>query len=83
MNLFKKTVAGILISCMTVSAVPYSNNYISGDVSAVSESVADTMKWDTLRIGGAGFTSGIVTGQKEMYLRTDVGGAYKWDYDKS
>ena len=83
MNLFKKTVAGILISCMTVSAVPYSNSYISGDVSAVSESVADTMKWDTLRIGGAGFTSGIVTGQKEMYLRTDVGGAYKWDYDKS
>ena len=83
MNLFKKTVAGILISCMTVSAIPYSNSYISGDVSAVSESVADTMQWDTLRIGGAGFTSGIVTGQKEMYLRTDVGGAYKWDYDKS
>ncbi|MBD5159116.1 MAG: 1,4-beta-glucanase [Ruminococcus sp.] len=83
MNLFKKTVAGILISCMTVSAIPYSNNYISGDVSAVSENVSDTMTWDTLRIGGAGFTSGIVTGQKEMYLRTDVGGAYKWDYDKS
>ncbi|MDE6036318.1 MAG: 1,4-beta-glucanase [Ruminococcus sp.] len=83
MNLFKKTIAGILISCMTVSAIPYSNGYISGNVSAVSDSVADTMKWDTLRIGGAGFTSGIVTGQKEMYLRTDVGGAYKWDYDKS
>ncbi|MDE6833786.1 MAG: 1,4-beta-glucanase [Ruminococcus sp.] len=83
MNLFKKTIAGILVSCMAFSAIPYSNSYISGDVSAVSESVADTMKWDTLRIGGAGFTSGIVTGQKEMYLRTDVGGAYKWDYDKS
>lgn len=83
MNLFKKAMAGILVSCMTVSAIPYSNSYISGDVSAVSESVADTMEWGSLRIGGAGFTSGIVTGQKEMYLRTDVGGAYKWDYDKS
>lgn len=83
MNLFKKTMAGILISCMTVSAIPYSNSYISDNVSAVSENVADTMSWDTLRIGGAGFTSGIVTGQKEMYLRTDVGGAYKWNYETS
>ncbi|MCM1505906.1 MAG: 1,4-beta-glucanase [Ruminococcus flavefaciens] len=83
MTLLKKTMAGILISCMTVSAIPYSNSYISNDVSAVSESIADTMKWDTLRIGGGGFVAGIVTGQKEMYLRTDVGGAYKWDYDQN
>ena len=33
-------------------------------------------------MGGAGFVSGIVAGQKEMYLRTDVGGAYRYDYDK-
>ena len=33
-------------------------------------------------MGGAGFVSSIVTGKKEMYLRTDVGGAYKYDYTK-
>ncbi len=49
--------------------------------SAAAEDVSDTMYWDTLRIGGGGFVSGIVTGQKEMYLRTDVGGAYRYDYE--
>ncbi|MCQ2434628.1 MAG: dockerin type I domain-containing protein [Oscillospiraceae bacterium] len=50
---------------------------------AASQNIENTMEWDTLRIGGGGFVSGIVTGKKEMYLRTDVGGAYKYDYDKN
>ncbi|MCQ2407828.1 MAG: 1,4-beta-glucanase [Oscillospiraceae bacterium] len=49
--------------------------------SAATESIADTMKWGTLRIGGGGFVSGIVTGKKVMFARTDVGGAYKYNYD--
>jgi len=40
----------------------------------------DTYEWGTFNIGGGGFVSGIVTGKREMYLRTDVGGAYKYDY---
>ena len=28
-----------------------------------------------------GFVSGIVTGEDVMYARTDVGGAYKYNYD--
>lgn len=48
---------------------------------AASKSIADTMVWDPIRIGGGGFVSGIVTGKKEMYLRTDVGGAYRYNYD--
>ena len=40
------------------------------------------MEWGTLRIGGGGFVSGIVTGKTSMYARTDVGGAYRYDYEK-
>lgn len=49
---------------------------------AASTDIQNEYDWGTLEIGGAGFVSGIVTGQKEMYLRTDVGGAYRYDYDK-
>ena len=43
-------------------------------------SIENTYEWGALEIGGGGFVSGIITGQKEMYLRTDVGGAYRYDY---
>ena len=83
MNLIKKTMASFFATCMAVSCIPCANNYIANNAIAVSESIADTMEWDTVKIGGGGFVSGIVTGQKEMYLRTDVGGAYKYDYEKN
>lgn len=41
------------------------------------------MTWDTLNIAGGGFVSGIITGDDQMYARTDVGGAYRYDYDKN
>ena len=50
---------------------------------AESKDIQNEYNWGTLEIGGAGFVSGIVTGQKEMYLRTDVGGAYRYDYEKN
>ena len=49
---------------------------------AATDTIESNYTWDTLKMGGAGFVSGIVTGQKEMYLRTDVGGAYRYDYDQ-
>ena len=45
-----------------------------------SKTLEDSYEWGSLKIGGGGYISGIVVGQKEMYLRTDVGGAYKYDY---
>ena len=38
--------------------------------------------WQTLPIGAGGFVTGIVAAaapQSAMYVRTDVGGAYRWD----
>jgi len=47
---------------------------------STTKSVQSTYEWGSLNIGGGGFVSGLVVGQSEMYLRTDVGGAYKYDY---
>ncbi len=43
---------------------------------------AANYKWDTLPIGGGGLVSGIITSKTVpdlRYVRTDVGGAYRWD----
>lgn len=47
-----------------------------------TESIETSMNWDTVEIGGGGFVSGIITGDDQMYARTDVGGAYRYDYEK-
>lgn len=78
MDLVKKTIAGTLAVCMGVLClVPDSYSQMT-DIYAAD--LTTEMKWDAVKIGGAGFVSGIVKGQKEMYLRTDVGGAYKYNY---
>ena len=45
-----------------------------------TKSIQGNYNWGALNIGGGGFVSGLIAGKKEMYLRTDVGGAYKYDY---
>lgn len=45
-------------------------------------SLADTYKWNTIAFGGGGFVSGVMASPQVRnlhYLRTDVGGAYRWD----
>lgn len=59
------------------SAVPFAGTASA----AATKDISDTMTWGTLRIGGGGFVSGIVTGTKNMYARTDVGGAYRYNYE--
>ena len=51
--------------------VPYYSN---------SKNMEDYYEFGNLKIGGGGFISGIIPGKNEIYLRTDVGGAYKYDY---
>ena len=49
---------------------------------SAADSIESSMDWDTLNIAGGGFVSGIVTGDDQMYARTDVGGAYRYDYEQ-
>ena len=49
---------------------------------SAADSIESSMDWDTLNIGGGGFVSGIITGDDQMYARTDVGGAYRYDYEQ-
>ena len=76
MKMWKRACAAIVSAAMLCSGMGIS---VSAETakSAVSE-----YEWGTVRIGGGGFVSGIITGQKAMYARTDVGGAYRYDYEK-
>ena len=83
MDKLRKTLASLCAVCISASALPFAGQNMEYIMTAsAAEDISSTMEWDTLRMGGAGFVSGIVTGQKEMYLRTDVGGAYRYDYDQ-
>lgn len=69
----------VLTSCaVMVSAASGISSFVYSEGSA---DISDSMEWGTVEIGGGGFVSGIVTGQNVMYARTDVGGAYKYNYD--
>ncbi|NLT08665.1 MAG: 1,4-beta-glucanase [Ruminococcus sp.] len=84
MKLFRKTLAGLFALCMSTACIANITDSVPSATivsDAASNDISSSMKWGTLKIGGGGFVSGIVTGKKEMYARTDVGGAYKYNYD--
>ena len=80
MGFKKRAVSAITALCMTfagTAVMPSAYN------TALAESSKVSMDWGAVKIGGGGFVSGIITGKNSMYARTDVGGAYRYDYDKS
>lgn len=79
--LSQKRLLSVLAAAMMISSAASAAG-LGTVATAATEDISNTMTWDTLRIGGGGFVSGIVTGQAEMFLRTDVGGAYKYNYTK-
>lgn len=79
MKTLKKMAAAATAFCLGIACLA-PGSIISPDNANAADLTAN-MKWEAVKIGGAGFVSGIVTGQKEMYLRTDVGGAYKYNYE--
>ena len=84
MNNLKKALAGLFSVCLCASAIPFAAPAVNSPTLTVSASdgdISSDMEWGTLRIGGGGFVSGIVTGKNTMYARTDVGGAYRYNYD--
>lgn len=83
MKHLKKTAAGIFALGMAAVCVAQTDGFSGVNKAyAATKDISSTMEWDTLRMGGAGFVSGIVRGKSEMYLRTDVGGAYRYDYEQ-
>ncbi|HEX6426617.1 MAG TPA: secretion protein, partial [Niastella sp.] len=47
-----------------------------------TEAIAQTYAWKNVKIGAGGFVSGLVFNpaqSNQLYARTDVGGAYRWD----
>ena len=81
MKAMKKTMAGLCALFISLGCSVSGTAEIAGKAYAASEDISSTMEWGTLKIGGGGFVSGIVAGKKDMYARTDVGGAYKYNYD--
>ncbi|MBQ3566298.1 MAG: 1,4-beta-glucanase [Oscillospiraceae bacterium] len=77
----KAKIMSVVTSCAVALSAAIAVTTMPVSYAATSD-IQNEYDWGTLEIGGAGFVSGIVTGQKEMYLRTDVGGAYRYDYDK-
>lgn len=77
-NKLRHSLALLSALALLGTAVPYSVLHVT----AATADLSNAMTWGTLRIGGGGFVSGIVTGKQVMYARTDVGGAYKYDYDR-
>lgn len=75
-NRMQRISAALTAFVLLTSALPCADASAAG-----TKDASASMTWDTLRIGGGGFVSGIVTGKKAMYARTDVGGAYRYDYD--
>ncbi|MDG5816351.1 hypothetical protein QA601_14745 [Chitinispirillales bacterium ANBcel5] len=51
-------------------------------VGIITAAFADEFKWGTVTMGGGGFVSAIITCKTEpnnIWARTDVGGAYRWN----
>ncbi len=69
------------IGCMLVSLAMLTGLVTSTVSAQTTTSIESSYDWGTVEIDGGGFVSGIVTGEAVMYARTDVGGAYKYDYD--
>lgn len=79
----KTKILSFATSCALIfTATSGINMSVMSAETTTTKDITDTYDWGTVEIGGGGFVSGIITGQKEMYLRTDVGGAYKYNYDK-
>lgn len=77
----KKALTGALAVCIAAAALPLSGSVNTEIPVNAAEDISATMDWGAVKIGGGGFVSGIVTGENVMYARTDVGGAYKYNFE--
>lgn len=74
---FVLLLAAIPFGCTTRSAMD--RPVITG---AEGSSRTEQYRWRNVKVGGGGYVTGLVIHPKvpdQIYLRTDVGGIYKWD----
>lgn len=76
MHMKKSLLAAALTLAVAASAVPAAGIQAGA---AATKSIESQMNWDTVTISGGGFVSGLITGEKNIYARTDVGGAYRYN----
>lgn len=83
MRMLKQTIAALTASSLilTNALLIQVHQRYEHVYEAETASIENNMEWGTLQITGGGFVSGIVTGQEVMYARTDVGGAYKYNFE--
>lgn len=82
MNRLKQALIAALSVCIAATGSSFGGALNTAIPVDAAEDISASMEWGAVRIGGGGFVSGIVTGKEVMYARTDVGGAYKYNYDK-
>ncbi len=75
--------AGRVLGALAMAAVaPAMMAIAAKPVAAREQSSSTAYDWANVRVGGGGFAPGIVFSTLEpglAYLRTDMGGAYRWD----
>lgn len=82
MNKRTRVVSILTAATLCVTGLGLSSATDTTSITAsATDSLEDAYDWDTLDIAGGGYVSAIVTGDEVMYARTDVGGAYRYDYD--
>ena len=77
MKLKKRMLAAAMTLAVAASALPCAGLPAGA---AATKSIESQMNWDTVTISGGGFVSGLVTGDNNIYARTDVGGAYRFNF---
>ncbi len=80
MGNFKKSLAFLSAAVLLGTGLTMPQADTVATVSAASPSMEEQYEVGTMGISGGGFVSAIITGEDQMYARTDVGGAYRYDF---
>ncbi|WP_438433423.1 fibronectin type III domain-containing protein [Gorillibacterium sp. sgz500922] len=82
-NWMQKSFIGFLVLCLAWGFVPAFGRSASAEASASQTLQADTAyDWGTVPMGGGGYVTGMIAHPAEQglyYIRTDVGGMYRWN----
>ncbi|WP_058301821.1 fibronectin type III domain-containing protein [Gorillibacterium timonense] len=76
-------VIGILIICLAAAGIPFAGERAAAAGASSGVLEADTSyEWGTVPMGGGGYVTGMIAHPAEpglYYIKTDVGGMYRWN----